>query len=66
MDIIELQNRGYYVIAVLMVTSLKTALERQYTRSDKCVPDDAVTAQFFSVELPSIGEFDDIIIQYGE
>jgi len=66
MDIIELQNRGYYVIAVVMVTSLKTALERQYTRSDKCVPDDAVTAQFFSVELPSIGEFDDIIIQYGE
>lgn len=66
MDVIELQNRGYYVVGVVFMTSLDTVLKRQHSRTDKTVPDAAVISQFYSVELPSVGEFDNIIVEYGE
>lgn len=65
-DVIELQNRGYFVVGLHLVTSLQTVVDRQKSRTDKSVPEDAVTFQYFDIELPSVGEFDAVSLSWGE
>jgi len=58
----EAKRAGYKTIAVLFPIDLDTVQARQKTRGDKCVPPDAVHRQYFGLSLPSIGEFDEIIV----
>lgn len=62
----ELQRRRYDVTGVVFMTSRDTVVKRQKTREDKEVPAEAVIRQYDSVELPSLGEFDNILIVFGE
>lgn len=56
--ITEARNRGYWVEAILLPVSLHTVLDRQHSRSDKTVPDEAVRRQYMGLALPQYGEFD--------
>lgn len=58
----QARQNGYVAVAVTMPVSLNTVLERQTTRSDKSVPNNAVEQQYASIQQPSFGEFDDIVI----
>lgn len=55
------RRNGYRVVAVTMPVDLQTVLDRQSTRTDKSVPDEAVRRQYASIQQPSIGEFDAVI-----
>lgn len=65
-DVIELQNRGYFVIGVNFISSVQKLVDRQQSRNDKTVPEEAVRFQYFDIDLPSIGEFDHIYNLWGE
>lgn len=56
------RRNGYMVVAVTMPVSLTTVLERQHTRADKSVPDEAVHRQYASIQQPSLGEFDEVVV----
>lgn len=56
------RRNGYRVIAVTMPVDLQTVLDRQSTRTDKSVPDEAVRRQYASIQQPSMGEFDAIVV----
>lgn len=56
------RRNGYKVVAVTMPVSLQMVLDRQNTRTDKSVPDEAVRRQYASIQQPSIGEFDAVIV----
>lgn len=56
------RRNGYNVVAVTMPVSLQMVLDRQSTRTDKSVPDEAVRRQYASIQQPSIGEFDAIVV----
>ena len=58
----ELCKRNYHTIGVVFLTSLKTNIDRQTTRKDKSIPVEAVERQFRQMQLPSLGEFDEIIV----
>ena len=55
------RRNGYHVVAVTMPVSLQTVLDRQNSRTDKSVPDEAVRRQYASIQQPSLGEFDLIL-----
>lgn len=55
------RRNGYTVVAVTMPVSLQTVLDRQNSRTDKSVPDEAVRRQYASIQQPSLGEFDLIL-----
>lgn len=57
----EAKRRGYRTVAMLLPVDLKTLIARQQSRGDKTVPEKAVRQQFFSLQLPQIGEFDQIV-----
>jgi len=57
----EAKRRGYNLVALLFPTSLDTVINRQQTRGDKSVPADVVRQQYYSVQMPSYGEFDLIL-----
>lgn len=52
---------GFKTVAVVMPVELDVLLARQKTRGDKCVPDAAVRQQYNSLQMPSLGEFDEIV-----
>lgn len=56
------RRNGYKVVAVTMPVSLQTVLDRQNSRTDKSVPDEAVRRQYASIQQPSLGEFDAIVV----
>jgi predicted kinase len=56
------RQAGYRVVGVVFPVSLETVLNRQETRPDKSVPEEAVRRQYMSVSLPSYGEVDDVFI----
>ena len=56
----QARARGYWVVGVIFPIQLQTLLDRQKTRGDKMVPDDAVRRQYMTLGLPSYGEFDEI------
>lgn len=56
----EAKRHGYFVIAVLFPISLEILEDRQKLRLDKHVPLDAVHRHYFSLQLPQLGEVDEI------
>lgn len=58
----QARKKGYYIIAQLLPVSLEQVLYRQHTRLDKTVPDEAVERQYMNLQLPQLGEFDEIIV----
>jgi predicted kinase/CRISPR/Cas system-associated endonuclease Cas3-HD len=58
----QARQKGYRIVAVTMPVSINVVLERQHSRVDKNVPDHAVRQQYASIQQPSLGEFDDIIM----
>ncbi len=60
--IVQGRSHGYKVVAVTMPVSLQTVLDRQNSRTDKSVPDEAVRRQYASIQQPSLGEFDAIVV----
>lgn len=61
----EARNRGYHLRAVLLPVSLRAVINRQKTRGDKNVPEEAVTRQYMGLQLPQYGEFDSVIVHDG-
>lgn len=59
----EAKRRGYKTIAYHLLVTLDDVIKRQQTRIDKTVPEHAVRQQYMSLTVPSIGEFDEIIIK---
>lgn len=53
---------GFQTTAVMMPIDLKTLLARQKTRGDKQVPDSAVKQQYYAMQSPMLGEFDEIVV----
>lgn len=64
--IAEAKRRHFRTVAYVFHTTLETVLDRQRTRGDKNVPKDAVEDQYWRVQMPAIGEFDDVISVFGE
>lgn len=60
--ITEARNRGYHIRAILLPIALQTVIDRQKTRGDKDVPEEAVRRQYMGLSLPQLGEFDSIVI----
>jgi predicted kinase len=60
--ITEARNRGFHIEAILMPVGLQTIIDRQKTRGDKDVPEEAVRRQYMGLSLPQLGEFDRIVI----
>lgn len=63
--ITEARNRGYRIVALLFPIQLQTLLDRQRTREDKTVPDEAVRRQYMGLSLPQYGEFDEVRVLSG-
>jgi len=63
--ITEARNRGYWIAAYLLPVELRTVINRQKTRDDKEVPVEAVQRQYMGINLPQIGEFDEILVSDG-
>lgn len=53
---------GYRTIGVYTPIALQTVIDRQRTRTDKTVPEDAVRRQYMTLQVPLYGEFDDVVI----
>jgi len=58
----QARQAGYYTIGVVFPISLQEVINRQHTREDKNVPEEAVRRQYNTTSLPSCGEFDDIYV----
>jgi predicted kinase len=56
------KHHGYRTIAVLMPITEDTLFVRQTTREDKNTPPKSVRQQYNALQLPSYGEFDDIVV----
>lgn len=58
----EARKRGYRLVAMLLPVALEQIIERQTTRPDKDVPEEAVRRQYMGLQLPQYGEFDEVRI----
>jgi len=58
-------RKGYNVIGVLFPLALSTLKERQMGRDDKQVPMATVESMYFSLQLPSNGEVDNVVVSEG-
>lgn len=58
----EARKRGYRVVALTFPVSLDTVFVRQFSRTDKTVPEEVVRRQYMSLQQPSLGEFDEIVV----
>jgi len=64
--IAALKQKGYRVIGVEFPIALQTVLDRQHSRSDKQVPDEAVRQQYMRISSPAIGsEVDSLLVFTG-
>jgi len=61
----EARKRGYRCVAVLFPVQCETIICRQGIRDDKSVPEASVKRQYYAVQMPSIGEFDEVIVHDG-
>jgi len=59
--IVNAQHNGYEIRAIIFDNPLDVLLDRQLTRTDKCVPENAVRRQYSSLVLPTLSEVDVII-----
>jgi predicted kinase len=57
------RSKGYKVVAVLFPVALQDVIDRQDSRFDKTVPEDAVRRQYMGLQAPSYGEFDHVIVK---
>lgn len=57
------RKHGYTLVAVLFPINIDEVIRRQTTRTDKTVPAHAVQRQYMSLQLPSYGEFDRVLIR---
>ena len=57
----EANKIGYEIRAVIFDVPLDVLLARQLTRTDKCVPENAVRRQYNSLVMPTLSEVDVII-----
>lgn len=62
MYITEARKKGYNIVGVLFLSSLNTVTSRQKSRTDKSVPENAVIQHYNSLQYPSYGEMDTIIV----
>jgi len=60
--VVEAIKRGYKLQAVLFPISSSMAVNRQGSRGDKKVPMDAVIRQYMSMQYPSYGDYDEIVV----
>jgi predicted kinase len=60
--ITEARRRGYYIQAIIFPIELQELIDRQSTRTDKNVPIHAVQRMYMSLQLPSYGDFDGILV----
>lgn len=51
---------GYHTVAVMLPVALSTIIDRQQLRTDKTVPASAVKQHYFSLQMPLLGEFDEV------
>ena len=58
----EARRRGYRVVAVLFPINRNTLVNRQASRTDKCVPEDVVLKHWWGLQYPSFGEVDDVVV----
>jgi predicted kinase len=56
------KQHGYNVKAILFQNSINTLIERMDSRDDKKVPASVIINQYNKLQLPSFGEFDNILI----
>lgn len=54
----EARRHHFNTIAIVFPVTIDELIKRQSTRGDKCVPDDVVRQQYYSIQLPCMGEFD--------
>jgi predicted kinase len=59
--ILPAKKLGYKIVAIVFNVPLKTLIDRQTSRTDKYVPEDAVKIQFNSLQPPAEGEFDMVL-----
>lgn len=59
------KQKKYRTVAVYKQTSLNLLLARSHSRVDKQVPTEVIVGQFNSVEVPFVGEFDEVVIDKG-
>lgn len=57
----EARRRGLNVVGAVMLNAQQTLIDRQLTRGDKTVPEEAVRRQYMSTQYPLYGEFDTIV-----
>jgi len=57
----EARKKGYRVVAVLFPVARDVVVKRQLTRTDKSVPESAVISHYNNLQLPFIGEFDEML-----
>lgn len=60
--IMEARKRGYYIQAIVFPIRVQELIDRQSTRNDKDVPPHAVEQMYMQMQLPSYGDFDDILV----
>lgn len=58
----EARRRGFIIVGVLFPITLDTVIERQKTRPDKNVPTKVVIEQYNRVQMPLVGEMDDVLL----
>lgn len=61
----QARDNGYRCVGVVFPVQLETIQARQGIRDDKSVPPVVVERQYMSVQMPSIGEFDEVIVHDG-
>jgi predicted kinase len=57
------RKQGYKIRAVYFLNTIETTTNRQKTRDDKELSTSTIRNQYFSIQAPSFGEFDEIYIE---
>lgn len=57
------KRRGYRCVGILFISTLDFLQERNRNREDKYIGPDTVLRQYYSLQLPQYGEFDEIRIR---
>lgn len=60
--ITEARRRGYFIQAIVFPIALQELIDRQTSRPDKNVPEEAVKRQYMGLQLPSYGDFDHVTV----
>lgn len=58
----EARRKGYWVVGVLFPVDIDTIIARQESRPDKTVAEHIVRSQYMGLQLPSYGDFDEVLV----